>query len=150
MEYNPQEISYEELLKLFFENHSPEYNIPVRQYMSAIFYHGEGQKKAAIDALEKLQQESGRKFYTMIMPYEKFYMAEAYHQKYYMQLVDIIKKDIRNYYSEFRRFVDSTAAARINGYMKGYGTIENLSEEIDLFGLSEKGKKRLIEIVDSY
>jgi peptide-methionine (S)-S-oxide reductase len=61
-----------------------------------------------------------------------------------------LKNDIKKHYPNFKDFVDSTAAARINGYIKGVGTMEQLNEEIDMLGLSEKGKKRLIEIVDSY
>jgi peptide-methionine (S)-S-oxide reductase len=138
------------LLQLFFENHSPEYNVSVRQYISVIFYHDEKQREAAVKALTEVQEKSGVKLYTQILPYEKIYLAEAYHQKYYLQQVDLLKNDIKKHYPNFKDFVDSTAAARINGYIKGVGTMEQLNEEIDMLGLSEKGKKRLIEIVDSY
>lgn len=150
MDYNPEEVTYEELLQIFFDNHSPEQNIPVRQYMSAIFYQDEKQLEAATKALAQEQEKSGVKFYTQILPYEKIYLAETYHQKYYLQLIDLLKSDIKKHYPNFKDFVDSTAAARINGYLKGMGTMEQLTLEIDLLGLSERGKKRLIEIVDSY
>jgi peptide-methionine (S)-S-oxide reductase len=150
MDYNPEEITYEELLQIFFDKHSPEYNVPVRQYMSAIFYHDEKQLKSATDALSKEQEKRGIKLFTQILPYEKIYLAENYHQKYYLQLVDLLKSDLRKHYPDFKDFVDSTAAARINGYLKGLGNMDTLMEEIETFGLSEKGKKRLIEIVDSY
>lgn len=150
MDYNPEEVTYEELLQIFFDNHSPEYNISARQYISVIFYQDEKQQEAATKALTQEQEKRGEKLFTQILPYEKIYMAEAYHQKYYMQLVDMLKSDIRSHYPKFKDFIDSTAAARINGYVKGLGTMEQLMKEIDLLGLSEKGKKRLIEIVDSY
>ena len=150
MDYNPEEITYEELLQIFFDKHSPEYNVPIRQYMSAIFYHDEKQLESATNALAKEQEKRGIKLFTQILPYEKIYLAENYHQKYYLQLVDLLKSDLRKHYPDFKDFVDSTAAARINGYLKGLGTMDTLMEEIETFGLSEKGKKRLIEIVDSY
>jgi peptide-methionine (S)-S-oxide reductase len=150
LEYDPKEVAYEELLKLFFNNHIPEYDVNVRQYASAIFYHDDSQRKAALTALEQAQQERGAKIHTIVMPFEIFYLAEPYHQKYYLQMVDILKSDIKSCYPRFRDFIDSTAAARINGYLKGLGSIEGLMEEIDALGLSDKGKKRLIEIVDSY
>lgn len=150
MDYNPEEVTYEELLEIFFDNHSPEYNISVRQYISVIFYQDEKQLDAATKALSQEQEKRGVKLYTQILPYEKIYMAESYHQKYYMQQVDLLKNDIKKHYPKFKDFVDSTAAARINGYAKGLGTMEQLMGQIDLLGLSEKGKKRLIEIVDSY
>jgi peptide-methionine (S)-S-oxide reductase len=150
LEYNPKEVAYEELLKLFFNKHSPEYDAAVRQYASAIFYHDDSQRKAALEALEQAQQERGAKLYTIVMPYEIFYLAESYHQKYYLQMVEILKSDIKSCYPRFSDIIDSTAAARINGYLKGLGSIEGLLEEIDALGLSDKGKKRLIEIVESY
>jgi peptide-methionine (S)-S-oxide reductase len=137
-------------LQLFFENHSPEYNISARQYISVIFYQDEKQREAAVKALAEVQEKSGVKLYTQVLPYEKIYLAEAYHQKFYLQQVDLLKNDVKKHYLNFKDFVDSTAAARINGYVKGVGTMGQLNEEIDLLGLSEKGKKRLIEIVDSY
>lgn len=150
LDYDPAAITYQELLKIFFISHSPDFDMRVRQYVSAIFYHNENQKLAALEAKELEQHRRGTKLYTLIMPYEKLYLAEAYHQKYYMQLVDIIKGDMRRHYPAFREFIDSTAAARINGYLKGLGSIDELMTEIDLLGLSEKSRKRLIEIVDSY
>lgn len=150
MDYNPEEITYEELLQIFFDNHSPEHNIPARQYTSVIFYQDEKQLEVATKTLAQEQEKRGEKLYTQILPYEKIYLAEAYHQKYYLQLVDLLKNDIKKHYPNFKDFVDSTAAARINGYLKGVGTRSQLTLELDLLGLSEKGKKRLIEIVDSY
>jgi peptide-methionine (S)-S-oxide reductase len=44
-------------------------------------------------------------------------------------------------------FTDSTAAARINGYLGGHGTLEQLEAEIDSYGLSPKGKERLLDIL---
>ncbi|MGE5254210.1 MAG: hypothetical protein ACM3N7_09620 [Planctomycetaceae bacterium] len=41
-------------------------------------------------------------------------------------------------------FVDSTAAARVNGYLGGYGTQAGLKDELDRLGLSEEGRKRLL------
>ncbi|MDF2591606.1 MAG: Methionine sulfoxide reductase [Clostridia bacterium] len=150
MDYNPEEITYEELLQIFFDNHSPEYNVSARQYISVIFYQDEKQLEAATKALIQTQEKRGEKIYTQILPYEKIYIAETYHQKYYMQRVDLLKNDIKKHYPKFKDFVDSTAAARINGYVKGLGTMNQLMGEIDKLGLSDKGKKRLIEIVDSY
>lgn len=150
LDYNPEEITYEELLKIFFDGHSPEYDISVRQYQSAIFYHDEEQKQAAAAALQKEEQAKGSQLYTQLMPYKKLYLAEGYHQKYYLQLVDMLKADVRKNYTDFMAFVNSTAAARINGYIKGAGSMEQLLQEIDTFNLSEKSRKRLIEIVESY
>jgi hypothetical protein len=44
--------------------------------------------------------------------------------------------------------VDSTAAARVNGYVGGHGTMEQLEREIAELGLSEEGQERLLEVAE--
>ena len=92
IDYDPQEISYEELLKIFWSNHNP--TTPNRQgpdigkqYRSAVFFHTPEQKKAAIEMKEKLNPLSREKFQgdivTEIKPASDFYRAEEYHQQYF-------------------------------------------------------------------
>ena len=50
-------------------------------------------------------------------------------------------------YPSLRDFLASTAVARVNGYVAGYGTCESLRGEFDGLGLSPAGRKRLEEIV---
>ena len=89
VEYDPAEVSYEELLRVFWENHNPtELNRQGpdtgTQYRSAIFYHTEEQRKAAEESKRALE-ESGRfrrPVVTVIEPASAFYPAEEYHQQY--------------------------------------------------------------------
>lgn len=88
--YDPSKVSYAELLEVFWKTHDP--TTPNRQgpdvgtqYRSAIFYHNEEQKTLA-ERLKKELNESGawnRPIVTQIVPFEKFYKAEGYHQDYY-------------------------------------------------------------------
>jgi peptide-methionine (S)-S-oxide reductase len=90
IKYDPKEVSYRELLKVFFENHDP--TTPNRQgpdvgsqYRSAIFYHTLEQKEAAEKYRADLDK-SGRfqnKIVTEIVPAGSFYRAEEYHQQYF-------------------------------------------------------------------
>ena len=88
--YNPQIISCEELLNLFWKSHDPttinrQGNDIGTQYRSIIFYHNNEQKDLAI--LSKSKLESSKQFIdqivTEIKSLDKFYKAEQYHQKYY-------------------------------------------------------------------
>ncbi|MEX0863231.1 peptide-methionine (S)-S-oxide reductase MsrA [Nitrosopumilus sp.] len=90
VDYNPDEISFEELLKIFWENHNPTTlnrqgpDVGI-QYRSAIFYHDEKQKEIAENSkqtLEKLDKYS-LPIVTEIVPAPTFYKAEEYHQKYF-------------------------------------------------------------------
>ncbi|MDH3488823.1 MAG: peptide-methionine (S)-S-oxide reductase MsrA [Nitrosopumilus sp.] len=88
VEYDPDEISYKELLDVFWNNHNPTTlnrqgpDIGI-QYRSAIFYHDDEQKEIA----EKSKQEQSARYehpiVTEIVPAPLFYKAEEYHQKYF-------------------------------------------------------------------
>jgi peptide-methionine (S)-S-oxide reductase len=89
VEYDPAKISYDKLLDVFWENHDPtQLNRQGpdfgKQYRSAIFFHDAEQERAAKAAKEAL--EKSRRFskpvVTQIVPAEKFYEAEDYHQQY--------------------------------------------------------------------
>ena len=87
--YDPKQIAYEELIQLFWENHNPttlnrQGPDVGTQYRSAVFYHDDNQKEIAIKTMNEL--DSSGKFkepiVTQIVPSEKFYRAEEYHQEY--------------------------------------------------------------------
>jgi peptide methionine sulfoxide reductase MsrA len=89
VEFNPSQVSYEQLLKVFWENHDPtqlnrqgpDYGT---QYRSAIFFHSPDQEQAARESKEKLQNSGQfrRPIVTQITPAVTFYEAEDYHQQY--------------------------------------------------------------------
>ena len=90
VEFDPNEISYDELLDVFWKNHNPttlnrQGPDVGNQYRSAIFYHDEKQKEIAEKSKQNL--DSSRTFndpiVTEIIPAPKFYKAEEYHQKYF-------------------------------------------------------------------
>ena len=85
--FDPREISYEELAKLFFEIHDPT-QVDGQgpdigpQYKSAIFYESEQQKEIA-QKLIRLLENKGLKVVTELLETETFWIAEEYHQNYY-------------------------------------------------------------------
>ncbi len=87
--YDPQQVSYEKLLDVFWANHNP--TTPNRQgpdigsqYRSVIFYHNDAQAQAARKSQQALEQSGrfSRPIVTEIVPAEEFYPAEEYHQQY--------------------------------------------------------------------
>jgi len=90
VEYDPNQVSFDDLLKIFWENHDP--TTPNRQgpdigsqYRSAIFFHDSEQEKTAIQSKEKLQNSDqfSRDIVTQIIPAKTFHRAEEYHQRYF-------------------------------------------------------------------
>lgn len=88
--YDPQQISYYELLEIFFKTHDPttlnrQGNDVGTQYRSVIFYHNETQKKEAENAISVLGTEKiwDDPIVTAIEAFDVFYKAEGYHQEYF-------------------------------------------------------------------
>ena len=88
--YNPEIISYSQLLKYFWESHDPttvnrQGNDIGTQYRSAIFYTDKTQKEIAKTYKEKLSKSNIYEdpIVTKIEPLDTFYEAEEYHQDYY-------------------------------------------------------------------
>ncbi len=90
--YNPQKISYTDLLEILFATHDPttlnrQGNDEGPQYRSAIFYHTEEQKDIAQKLIAALDKEKifPAKIVTEVTKASTFYKAEDYHQNYYNQ-----------------------------------------------------------------
>jgi peptide-methionine (S)-S-oxide reductase len=87
--FDPREISYGDLLRVFFSIHDPttlnRQGADVgTQYRSAIFYHSPEQKRIAEETIRELQDEGVWKgIVTQVVPFETFYVAEDYHQEYF-------------------------------------------------------------------
>jgi peptide-methionine (S)-S-oxide reductase len=88
--FDPDVVSYEELLEVFFESHDPttlnrQGNDVGPQYRSAIFYHNDEQQRLAEHYKQKLNDALafGKPVVTEISPFTEFYAAERYHQNYY-------------------------------------------------------------------
>ncbi|HOO54617.1 MAG TPA: peptide-methionine (S)-S-oxide reductase MsrA [Methanothrix sp.] len=88
--YDPDVVTYEELLDLFWSIHDPTTRNRQgpdvgSQYRSAVFYHDPEQKAAALAKMNELQRSGiyKREIVTEIVPASEFYRAEEYHQRYF-------------------------------------------------------------------
>ena len=87
VEFDPEQVSYEDLCKLFFEIHDPAQTDGVGpdlgpQYRSCLFYRNDAQKTIAEGVMQTLR-DKGYVVNTLLLPEEPFYIGEAYHQRYY-------------------------------------------------------------------
>jgi len=87
--FDPKIISFEHLLDIFWATHDPttlnkQGADEGTQYRSSIFYHSQEQKKLAEQSKKKME-DSGKvtRIVTEIVPFEKFFTAEEYHQDFY-------------------------------------------------------------------
>lgn len=111
IKFDTKKITYEELLLIFFKIHDPttlnrQGNDVGTQYRSSIFYHDTTQKEIAENIKSSLQSEFNNNIVTEITVFEKFYIAEDYHQNYYSNNKNapycnfVIKPKIEKYLNE--------------------------------------------------
>lgn len=141
--FDPKKTSYREMLKLFWENHDPT-RCASRQYMSAIFYHGDKQRKLAEETRDERQKQLTKKIVTKIAPAEAFYNAEDYHQKYLLRQQRDILRELNLSEAEL---ITSHTACRLNGYCGGYGSLSEFDREAQSFRLSSNTQERVRKIV---
>lgn len=92
VDYDPAQVSYDELLSVFWANHDPTtldrqgWDVG-RQYRSAVFYHSPEQKAMAETAKDRLDRGGAfkKKIVTEVVPAAAFWRAEEYHQNYYQK-----------------------------------------------------------------
>jgi len=149
IDYDPSQVTYQELLDVFWNGHSPRAPAFSPQYASVIFYHNEEQRRAALETRSHLEEQGGGRIWTEVVPASQFYRAEDYHQKYQLRRVKELQAWYMAIYPESQDFVDSTATARLNGYLGGHGTLDQLQAEVDGYGLSAEGKERLLDILSA-
>jgi len=87
VEYDPDEVSYEQLLDTFWEEHDPtQMNRQGpdvgSQYRSVVFFHTPEQEEQALASKARIQAQSAEPVVTEIVPASDFWRAEEYHQQY--------------------------------------------------------------------
>ena len=88
--FDPAQVSFRELLEVFFLIHDPttrnrQGNDVGTQYRSAVFFHSPAQQQQAQQLMQEMGQAGvwSRPIVTELVPAERFWPAEAYHQEYY-------------------------------------------------------------------
>lgn len=134
VDYDPNLITYEDILALFWSHHDPTHQTK-NQYRSMILYANEEDKAVAEKSLAEQNAKRKQCVTTIIAPLQRFYDAEDYHQKYRLRshsgLVNNLQFDSQSCFKQ------SNIAARLNGYLVGFGGVEQFDKEAHKLGLSE-------------
>ncbi len=146
--YDPDAIGYSDLLEIFWQNHNPFSTVPTTQYQAAVFYHDQNQREHILHTKQELEKNLQTQVQTKIAPADIFYQAEDYHQKFYLQNTPELVTELKVYYNGIKDLINSTAAARINGYAAGHGTANELEIILPLLGLSTEAQEMLKGRVD--
>lgn len=143
IDYDPATLSFDQVLDRIWTSHNPCVRTEYKQYRNAIFYADEAQRKAIEASKERKEAELAKPIKTVILPLARFYIAEDYHQKYELRCTEGLIEEFREMYPDAKDLCNSTAAARVNGYIAGRGTRKQYEAEGDQLGLSPEGRRRL-------
>jgi len=143
IDYDPAALSFDRVLDLIWSSHNPCVRTEYKQYMNAIFYATEEQRKAIEASKGRKEKELGRTVKTAVLPLGRFTPAEDYHQKYELRCTEGLIEEFKAIYPDPKDLCNSTAAARVNGYIAGRGTREQFQTEAPRLGLSPGSLKRL-------
>ncbi len=134
LDYDPTVISYGELLDEVWANRRGGASWS-KQYMDAVF---------CADATQEAEARA-RGVRAPIVAGSRFYLAEDYHQKYYLRHDRLLVRELAGYSAGVR--LDSTVAARLNGYVAGRGSASRLRDELPGLGLSDEASRYLERLV---
>ena len=149
IDFDPQCLSYRQLLDAFWSWHDPISQYGSGQYASAIFYQTDEQRREAEESKGERERVCRRALPTRIDRLNTFTRAEEYHQKvdpFHFSLCSALAVLLQHYLKRHAQLstleLDEVQSSRLNGYLAGYGTREQFAEETFLKSLSaENGVK---------
>lgn len=153
--FDPSEISYKQILQIFWNNHSFTTRVK-RRYTSLILYHSDVQKTIARKSMEKESIKcTPQQIITNISRAGPFYPAEEWDKnlhKIFWTIFFLFSQYIFSHHQKFRLqankdfvktlqlnselLLTSYVAAKLNGFLGGYGGIEEFEKQVEYFGLT--------------
>jgi len=100
LEYDPRNVSYGELLDIFFANIDPfdaegQFIDRGHSYTAAVYYQSKAERTAAEEWIARIEKESGQKVQVAVEPFKTFYKATEEHQDYYLKNPGAFEKEMR-------------------------------------------------------
>lgn len=146
LDYDPARVRYQDLLDGFWQEHNPTRPAYSQQYASLIICHSDQQQQEA--EASKARQEARRgKIYTRIIPAAGFYLAEDYHQKYYLRRIRPAYDELRRRFESLEEFLAEPLVTRLNGYAAGLGSADDLQRELEGSDLSPAARDALLTAI---
>ncbi len=125
LDFDPSRLAYGELVAEIWKNRRGGRAFGRHQYMEAVFAESPEQARLAREIVDDRAP---------IIDGARFYLAEDYHQKYKLRHDAVLMRELADYTP--RELVDSTIAARLNGYVGGHGSRAAIEADLAQFGLS--------------
>jgi len=116
VDYDPDVVSFADLVDLAIQNHDPRRQTGKRQYQNVLFYGSPGERETIETALGNLAMDAS----TRVEQLDAFTLAETYHQKYNLRNKRALLADFEDAGYDDAGIRDSPAAAKLNGRIAGH------------------------------
>ncbi len=121
VDFDPGVVSVHALLDVYWASHDPTRTHFSTQYKAAFWAADEEQRTLAKETGACAADAREGTLETEVLTFERFYRAEDYHQKYRLRRHPLLVDELIARFKTDQGMVDSTLAARLNGYLGGYG-----------------------------
>lgn len=151
IDYDPEVISYGQLIDVFFASHNETLRPYDQRVKSLIFYRNESEHQIAQDKLQAIRMKTpeDESVYTELKAFKVFYLAEAEHQNRSLKQEVSLYRELTEIYETPERIQLSILASKLNGYIYGYGSMESARVLLEQSGLSEASRRRVIEVIEN-
>lgn len=149
VDYDPNIISYDELLGLFFKYHNPTLRPFAQRVKSIIFTGNDLEAENARKRVLQLSELHGKGIFTEVKPLEKFYLAEDEHQFRYLKSEVSLYAEVMALYPTMDEQLASSVVSKLNAAALGYIEDMSLQALIKKSSISSEGAERLRAIHDS-
>lgn len=151
IDYDPQVISYGDLIDVFFASHNETLRPYDQRVKSLIFYRNDDEHKIAREKLNAIRNATPEEdsVYTELKAFDVFYLAEPEHQNRSLKLEVSLYDELKQIFGSEDNMLLSILVSKLNGYIYGYGEQEGALELLEGSGLSEASKERVLDVINS-
>ncbi|OJF97145.1 peptide-methionine (S)-S-oxide reductase MsrA [Alkalibacterium sp. 20] len=140
IDFDSSLLSYEDILQIYWDSHdaTKDRSFKGRQYLSLLIVHSTNQQETAEMLKNKWENRNGKRIGTEIQYDRPFYPAENRHQKYFLKRFPKAMGSILPLFPDHKNFMDSTIAARLNGFVRENGRLNDIKDEISEWQLTSE------------
>jgi peptide-methionine (S)-S-oxide reductase len=147
VEFDPKVVRFEDLLKIFWAEHDECGRVWSDQYKAVLWTHGKEQARIAQASAALQAKERGKELTTGILPAPVFWIAEDYHQKYNARRHGKLLSALLGEKHTETAVRESTAIARVNGWVSGHGSKDEIAAEVERLRFPVEARKELTRVL---